>query len=355
MTVVGADVGDELSYSQTAGDINGDGRDDIVLGARYADGPGNALCPNHPLEAPSLGAPGRCQSGEAYVIFGSPALTAELDLSVAGAAGLTLAGRHWLAHLGYTPTLGSGDLDGDGRDDLLLSAPYANGPAGDRLFAGEVYVVFSRETDGDGLGDPVDNCPTVGNAEQTDAGSDGIGDACDAGDFDGDFHPDSLEHFCGSSPADPAASPERTDGAFAGRDDDRDSAIDEPLPPLAAQYDCDRDGFAGSREAHIGTSDRDPCGISGWPADLNAAGGSANKLNLPDITTFIAPSPRKLGTSPGDNGFSARWDLTPGAVAGKSINLQDMVTIVPGVISAPARPPMFGGNAAFGRVCPWPQ
>jgi len=36
-----------------------------------------------------------------------------------------------------------------------------------------------EDTDGDGVGDSLDNCPTVSNANQADTDSDGIGDACD--------------------------------------------------------------------------------------------------------------------------------------------------------------------------------
>lgn len=52
-------------------------------------------------------------------------------------------------------------------------------PASVNVFVGEV------DTDGDGINDPSDNCPTVSNAGQTDTDNDGDGDACD-GDDDND-------------------------------------------------------------------------------------------------------------------------------------------------------------------------
>src|SRR5262249_50093540 len=41
-------------------------------------------------------------------------------------------------------------------------------------------VPASSDTDGDGIPDQLDDCPTVPNADQADADGDGVGDACDA-------------------------------------------------------------------------------------------------------------------------------------------------------------------------------
>jgi hypothetical protein len=35
------------------------------------------------------------------------------------------------------------------------------------------------DTDGDGVGDPTDNCPTLWNQNQADSDADGVGNACD--------------------------------------------------------------------------------------------------------------------------------------------------------------------------------
>jgi Thrombospondin type 3 repeat len=39
------------------------------------------------------------------------------------------------------------------------------------------------DTDGDGVADASDNCPSVSNADQADADSDGLGDACDSNSY----------------------------------------------------------------------------------------------------------------------------------------------------------------------------
>ena len=45
-------------------------------------------------------------------------------------------------------------------------------------------VIDTTDTDGDGVGDSFDNCPTVPNPGQEDGDGDGLGDACDAGPTD---------------------------------------------------------------------------------------------------------------------------------------------------------------------------
>ena len=150
---------------------------------------------------------------------------------------------------------------------------------------------------------------------------------------------DIPEAACGSHPLSAASLPERTD---TPADDDGDTLVNEPLPPGAAAYDCDGDGFIGTAETNVATSDQDPCGNNGWPSDLVPGGLQPNRLNIEDLGSFVQPV-RRLGTSSGDPGFNVRWDLLPGSIVGKTINIQDVAATV---IGATAYPPMFGGTDA---------
>jgi hypothetical protein len=99
-----------------AGDINGDGLDDILVGAPYA---GNR---------------GRSFSGSVYVVFGKRSRE-PVDLARLGAAGYRIDGPHRDAAAGYA-VAGPGDVSGDGRADVLVSA----GP----VHRATVYVVLGQ-------------------------------------------------------------------------------------------------------------------------------------------------------------------------------------------------------------------
>lgn len=118
----GAAPGDQLGLSvAAAGDVNGDGVDDVILGAPGAD--------------PS----GRTDAGSAYVIFGGGSGPA--DLGNLGSRGFRIDGPAAFGKAG-TRVAAAGDLNGDGRADLMLTAPRL--PVEGTDSNGKVFVVYGK-------------------------------------------------------------------------------------------------------------------------------------------------------------------------------------------------------------------
>jgi hypothetical protein len=81
-----------------------------------------------------------------------------------------------------------------GGGDKVIDAP--------QVFDVPVDLPLDKDSDGDGIVDGLDNCPTVSNADQHDEDKDGVGDACDPcpqiphedlTDTDGDHIPDACD------------------------------------------------------------------------------------------------------------------------------------------------------------------
>ena len=141
--ISGDDVSDHSGYSvSSAGDINGDGFADLLIGALYPDTTGGT------------------DAGEVYLIFGKASgLQVDFNLNddtgslagsiasnaipdaLEGGRGIRFSGDDAYDYLGYALAAG-GDFNGDGFDDFLLSA-YAADPAGGGD-AGEVYLIFGK-------------------------------------------------------------------------------------------------------------------------------------------------------------------------------------------------------------------
>ena len=124
MTFVGS--GDEQpGVIAPAGDVNGDGDDDVIIGAPSA------------LTGPEQ------HGGVAYVLFGPFVAGTTIDLRDVGGRGLVLRGSGGLG--AGASVAGAGDVNGDGLDDLLVGAP---GEQGSVEESSRAHVVFGRRRPG---------------------------------------------------------------------------------------------------------------------------------------------------------------------------------------------------------------
>ncbi len=161
--------------AESAGDVNNDGFDDVIVGAWLWDA-------------------GTVDEGAALVYLGT---ANGLDTSAA----FTVDSNQSASYFGYFVSP-AGDVDGDGYDDVLVGAPLYDGGQTDEgrayLYAGtcadpidsdgdnvgdlcDVCPGFDDRLDNDvdGLADDCDVCPSVYDPMQEDDDADGIGDACD--------------------------------------------------------------------------------------------------------------------------------------------------------------------------------
>ena len=125
----GIDADDQSGFSvASAGDVNGDGFADVIIGAFGADPGGDGV------------------AGESYVVFGKASgFAANLDLATLdGTNGFRLDGIDPNDRSGRS-VASAGDINGDGFDDIIIGASYGD-PGGDSN-AGESYVVFGLKPD----------------------------------------------------------------------------------------------------------------------------------------------------------------------------------------------------------------
>jgi hypothetical protein len=116
---VGENTGDSAGISvSSAGDVDGDGLDDLLVGAYENDDGGTS-------------------AGKAYLILAaSLGSTSTIDLSLAD---YSFVGENPGDLAGHS-VAGAGDVDGDGLDDLLVGA-HGNNDGGNG--AGKAYLILS--------------------------------------------------------------------------------------------------------------------------------------------------------------------------------------------------------------------
>lgn len=139
--LTGESEGDIFGISvSSAGDVNGDGYDDVIVGAQENSAGGTA-------------------AGRVYIYFGGESMDNTADLIMTGTASNIFFGQG---------VAGAGDVNGDGYDDVLASAPFYNVSAGiTYLFYGGTSmdtipdVIMTGENPGDSFGSSISSAGDV--------------------------------------------------------------------------------------------------------------------------------------------------------------------------------------------------
>ncbi|MBX3598442.1 MAG: FG-GAP repeat protein [Rhizobiaceae bacterium] len=185
--IIGDTDNDKMgNFVSAAGDVNGDGIGDLIVGAQYGDDGGT-------------------DAGEAYVVFGrtnngfgGPDINGTNNIflnSLAPTQGFVIQGDLASDYLGGFVS-SAGDINGDGRTDLFVGA--RNGDLGGSN-SGQIYVIYGRSNSNFGTQvgarnviDTTSLAPTQGFIIQGDTASDTLTFATSAGDFNGDGYKDLL-------------------------------------------------------------------------------------------------------------------------------------------------------------------
>jgi hypothetical protein len=119
-------AGDNAGWSvASAGDVNGDGLIDLIVGARNATAGSQSV------------------SGRSYVVFGKTNTTAvDLSAIAGGSGGFVINGQSASDQAGYS-VAGAGDVNGDGLADLIVGAIGWDSPTSN---VGRAYVVFGTSS-----------------------------------------------------------------------------------------------------------------------------------------------------------------------------------------------------------------
>jgi len=133
LIILGAHEGDLAGFSISSGNINGDKKMDLIIGA------------------PGSRNKNSSETGAAYILFGRKSFPKVIDLSkhhnghLVGSDGaakkLSFLGNR-ADQAGYSVL--SADVNSDGLDDVLIGAPFADGYQNKGEDSGEVYIVLGR-------------------------------------------------------------------------------------------------------------------------------------------------------------------------------------------------------------------
>jgi len=313
VTLIGESTGALTAFGSSAasaGDVNEDGFGDVIVGAPWYPGGSN-------------------RPGRAYVFFGGAAPDAVPDRVFSG--------------VGFFDQLASvvgsaGDMNGDGHPDVFASAPYSNAAAQN---AGAVYVWFGGPGSdatpdltllGSGINEHLMNAANAG-----DVNADGFSDLIGAG-------KDQVRvWFGGSTPnAVPDLTLACTYASVAGAGDVNCDGIDDFV--VGKQYDAS--GGSGRVSIYFGGSAVDTVEDLYYVGDPSggaiglcvAGGGHADGPGPPDVITSAYWDPESIGYNKGHVYVMANSliDICPGQPDGTGCNDGS---------------PCTGGEVCGGGVC----
>jgi len=166
--ITGENNSDLLGWSvSNAGDVNGDGYDDIIVGAHGFDGVSD--------------------KGRAYILLGSESGIADCDLGAECVPDATITGENNNDYLGISVS-NAGDVNGDGYDDVVVGARgYPDG-----YFFGRAYIFLGSAA---GIGDCDLSAGCISNTTITGEGNiyDSLGfSVSTAGDVNADGYDDII-------------------------------------------------------------------------------------------------------------------------------------------------------------------